>query len=51
MTFPEATVIKTRARVMEMVKYTTNCFLATKVSFANELNQICKQLDIDMICG
>ena len=30
-----------------MVKYTTNCFLATKVSFANELNQICKQLDID----
>ena len=45
--FPEATVIKTRARVAEMVKYTTNCFLATKVSFANELNQICKQLDID----
>jgi UDPglucose 6-dehydrogenase len=30
-----------------MVKYFTNCFLATKVSFANEMKQICDQCDID----
>jgi len=30
-----------------MVKYFVNCFLATKVSFANEMKQICDGLDID----
>jgi UDPglucose 6-dehydrogenase len=30
-----------------MVKYVTNCFLATKISFANEMYQICEKLDID----
>ena len=30
-----------------MVKYLTNCFLATKVSFANEMYQICKKLNLD----
>ena len=30
-----------------MVKYVTNSFLATKVSFANEMYQICEGLDID----
>jgi UDPglucose 6-dehydrogenase len=30
-----------------MVKYVTNCFLATKVSFANEMYEICQYLDID----
>ena len=30
-----------------MVKYFTNCFLATKVSFANEMYQICNGLEID----
>lgn len=31
----------------EMVKYTTNSFLATKVSFFNEIKQICDKLDVD----
>ena len=31
----------------EMVKYVANCFMATKISFANEMYQICKKLDID----
>ena len=31
----------------EMVKYFANCFLATKVSFANEMYQICEKLKID----
>lgn len=31
----------------EMIKYFANCFLATKVSFANEMHQICSKLGID----
>ena len=30
-----------------MVKYFTNCFLATKVSFANEMKVLCDEIDID----
>jgi len=39
--FPEAKIIITDPSVAEMVKYVTNTFLATKVSFANEISQIC----------
>ena len=45
--FPKAHIIKTGSRHAEMVKYVTNAFLATKVSFANEMYQICQALDID----
>ena len=45
--FPNATIVKTGAKHAEMVKYFTNCFLATKVSFANEMYNICNQLDLD----
>lgn len=31
----------------EMVKLTTNTFLATKVAFFNEIYQICKKIDVD----
>jgi UDPglucose 6-dehydrogenase len=30
-----------------MVKYFTNCFLATKVIFSNEMKQVCDPLNID----
>lgn len=40
-------IIKTGSSTAEMVKYFINCFLATKVSFANELKQICEHTDID----
>lgn len=45
--YPTVPTIKTSSSIAEMVKYTTNAFLATKVSFANEMNQICVRLNID----
>tara|TARA_B100002019_G_scaffold117681_1_gene101050 strand:+ start:278 stop:1108 length:831 start_codon:yes stop_codon:yes gene_type:complete len=45
--FPKVPIIKTGPTTAEMVKYFANCFLATKVSFANEMYQICESLDID----
>lgn len=45
--FPEVPIIKTGSRTAETVKYFTNCFLSTKVSFANEMKQICDALGID----
>ena len=45
--FPKTTIVKTGSTIAEMVKYTTNTFLATKVSFANEMKLICDKLKID----
>lgn len=45
--FPKVPVIKTSSAIAEMIKYVTNTFLATKVSFANEMYQICQELNID----
>jgi UDPglucose 6-dehydrogenase len=45
--FPQVSIIKTSSTIAEMVKYVTNTFLATKISFANEMYQICEGLDID----
>ena len=45
--FPNAYVIKTGSKHAEMIKYFTNCFLANKVSFANEMHDLCSALDLD----
>ena len=45
--FPEVPVIKTSSTIAETIKYVTNTFLAMKVSFANEIYQMCQKLDID----
>ena len=45
--FPKVPIIKTGANVAETVKYFINCFLATKVSFANEMKQVCDKIDVD----
>jgi len=45
--FPKAHIIKTDSTHAEMVKYLTNTFLSVKVSFANEIYQLCEGLKID----
>jgi UDPglucose 6-dehydrogenase len=45
--FPSAHIIKTGSITAEMVKYMTNAYLATKVSFSNEIKQICDKVGAD----
>jgi UDPglucose 6-dehydrogenase len=45
--FPKAHIIKTGSKHAEMIKYFTNAFLTTKVSFANEMHELCKTLNLD----
>ena len=45
--FPKIPIVVTKSETAEMVKYFINCFLATKVSFANEMYQICEESDLD----
>lgn len=40
-------VFETSIRVAEMVKYVSNAYHALKVSFANEIGTLCKQLGVD----
>ncbi|WP_416839717.1 UDP-glucose 6-dehydrogenase AglM [Haloferax sp. DFSO52] len=40
-------VIKTGIREAEMIKYANNAFLASKISLANDLANICKEFGVD----
>lgn len=42
-----APILRTSLRTAEMIKLASNAFLATKISFINEVGNICKQLGID----
>jgi UDPglucose 6-dehydrogenase len=43
-----APIIRTDPTTAEMIKLASNTFLATKISFINEIGNICKQLNIDV---
>lgn len=43
----EAPIFRTDMDTAEMIKYVSNCFLATKISFFNEMYVICKKLSLD----
>ncbi|MFW6304500.1 MAG: UDP-glucose dehydrogenase family protein [Candidatus Saliniplasma sp.] len=40
--------LKTDIKTAEMIKYTSNALLATKISFANEISRICEAIGIDV---
>ncbi|GAB4400277.1 MAG: UDP-glucose/GDP-mannose dehydrogenase family protein [Anaerolineales bacterium] len=44
----QAETIITDLRTAEMIKYASNCFLATKISFINEIAAICESLGADV---
>jgi UDPglucose 6-dehydrogenase len=44
----ETSVIITDLRTAEMIKYASNAFLATRISFINEIASICEQLGADV---
>ncbi len=41
-------VLRTDLKTAEMIKYASNAFLATKISFINEIGNICKGLGINI---
>ena len=45
---PEPPIIVTDIRSAEMIKYASNAFLATKISFINEIASICERLGADV---
>jgi UDPglucose 6-dehydrogenase len=40
-------IFRTDLKTAEMIKYASNCMLATKISYWNEIFLICKELNID----
>jgi nucleotide sugar dehydrogenase len=45
--FPYTKIIKTDFGTAQLIKYMANCFFATKISFMNEMYQICNAIDGD----
>ena len=45
----EARVVRVDIRTAEMIKYASNAFLATKISFINEIAAICESLGADVL--
>jgi nucleotide sugar dehydrogenase len=45
--FPHKRMVKTDTGTAQLIKYMANCFFAVKISFMNEMKQICDALDLD----
>ena len=45
--FPYTKIIKTDFGTAQLIKYMCNCFFATKVSFMNEMFQVCEAIEGD----
>ena len=43
-----AKYINTSRRAAELIKYASNAFLATKVTFINEMANLCEKIDVDI---
>jgi UDPglucose 6-dehydrogenase len=43
-----APILRTGIKTAEMIKYAANALLATKISFSNELGNICKEIGVDV---
>ena len=44
----DAEIVRTSVPTAEMVKYASNAFLATKISFINEIANVCEQVGADV---
>jgi UDPglucose 6-dehydrogenase len=44
----DGTVVITDLRTAEMIKYVANSFLATRISFINEIARLCERLGVDI---
>jgi UDPglucose 6-dehydrogenase len=44
----DADVVRTSVPTAEMIKYASNAFLATKISFINEIANVCEQVGADV---
>jgi len=42
--FPEVEKVRTNTKTAEMIKYTSNCLLATLISFSNEIANLCSAM-------
>ena len=43
----KAPIFRTNFDTAEMIKYVSNAFLSTKISFFNEIHEVCQVLDVD----
>ncbi|NIP40478.1 MAG: nucleotide sugar dehydrogenase [Candidatus Aenigmarchaeota archaeon] len=44
----DSKILRTDLKTAEMIKYASNAFLAIKISFSNEIGNVCKRLGIDV---